>query len=75
MKEALEKVTHDMGFACEGLREALNKAGSVEALVILELIRRTNEVRRDVEALLNAYLADADESKNRGREGKDELQT
>jgi len=31
----------------------------VEGLVILELIRQANEVRRDVEALLNAYLADA----------------
>jgi len=59
MKETLVKVTHDMGFACDGLREALNKAGSVEGLVILDLIRRANEIRRDVEALLNAYLADA----------------
>ena len=58
MKEALEKVTHDLGFACDGLREVLSQSGSVEGLIVLDLIRRANEVRRDVEALLNAHIAD-----------------
>jgi hypothetical protein len=60
MKEQLEKVTHDMGFACEGLREALRKANKVEGLVVLELIGKADELRRDVEALLSAYLSDTD---------------
>ena len=58
MKEALEKVTHDMGFACASLRLALHKAGNVEGLIVLNLIERANELRRDVEALLNAHVVD-----------------
>ena len=58
MEETLQKLVHDMGFACEGLQEALKKASSVEGLVILPLIGRASELRRDVEALLQAYQAD-----------------
>ena len=59
MEETLQKLVHDMGFACEGLQEALKKASSVEGLVILPLIGRASELRRDVEALLDAHLADS----------------
>ena len=58
MKESLEKVSHDMGFACDGLREALNKANNVEGLAVLGLIERANRLRVDVEGLLAAHLAD-----------------
>lgn len=58
MEEALQKVAHDMGFACEGLQEALKKANNMEGLAILPLIGRARELRHDVEALLAAYLAD-----------------
>jgi hypothetical protein len=58
MTESLTKVTHDMGFACDNLCEALDKAGNVEAIVVLDLISSANELRRDVEALLNAHELD-----------------
>lgn len=58
MKEALEKACHDMGFACDGLREALNKANNVEGLMVLKLIEQANRLRVDVEGLLAAHVAD-----------------
>lgn len=58
MEEALLKVAHDMGFACEGLQEALKMANNMEGLVILPLIGRARELRHHVEALLAAYRAD-----------------
>jgi len=58
MKEALTKASHDMGFACNDLREALNKAGSVEGIVVLALIGRANELRREVDALVEAHNSD-----------------
>ena len=58
MNEALEKVEHDIGFASDGLREALHKASAVEALVLLPLIKRVNEARNEVEALLAARIAE-----------------
>ena len=58
MKEELTKVTHDLGFACDGLREALNKANNVEGLAVLSLIERANKLRVAVEGLLAAHVAD-----------------
>ena len=58
MNEALEKVEHDLGFASDGLREALHKASAVEALVLLPLIKRVNEARNEVAALFAARIAD-----------------
>jgi len=58
MKEELTKASHDMDFACDDLREALNKAGSVEGIVVLALIGRASELRRDVDALLIAHEQD-----------------
>lgn len=54
MKEALEKAIHDLGFACDSLKEALSKSGPVESLEILRLLARSRELRRDTEALLAA---------------------
>ena len=64
MKEALTKASHDMGFACDDLREALNKAGNVEGIIVLAMIGRANELRRDVEALLNAHESDTANTRN-----------
>lgn len=58
MKEQLTKASHDMGFVCDNIREALNKAGSVEGIVVLALIGRANELRRDIQALLQAHESD-----------------
>lgn len=59
MKEAIEKTIHDLGFAAEGLRDALGKANNVEALIVLDLIGAVAETRRKAEALLNAHMIDA----------------
>ena len=57
MKESLEKSEHDLGFASDGLREALHSATAVESLVLLPLIKRTNELLNDVKALRSAIVS------------------
>lgn len=79
MKETLEKATHDLVFACDDLREALNKANSVEGLLLLPLIGRANELKRDVDALLQAHSSentphDADKFKSRTWKNESENQ-
>ena len=59
MKESLTKVTHDLGFACDGLKEAKEKATAVERIAILDIIWRTKSVLQDTQALLKAIEADA----------------
>jgi hypothetical protein len=58
MNEALEKVEHDLGSAFDGLREALYKASTVEALVLFPLLKRVNETRNDVATLFAARTSD-----------------
>ena len=58
MKELLTKVTHDLGFACDSLKEAKEKANAVERLALLEIIWRTKSVLQDAKALLKAIEAD-----------------
>ena len=60
MNEPLTKVTHDLGFACDGLKEALEKANAVQRILILDTIWRTKSVLQDVKALLKALNADAE---------------
>jgi len=59
MKESIEKTIHDLGFAVEGLNEALGKANNVESLIVMDLIGAVVEARRKAEALLNAHMIDA----------------
>lgn len=54
MNESLEKAVHDLGFASDDLREALNKGSAVESLLLLPLIKKVNEARIEVEAYLSA---------------------
>ena len=62
MKELLTKVTHDLGFVCDCLKEAKEKANAVERLVILDITWRTKSVLQDANALLKAIEADDEES-------------
>ena len=59
MKELLTKVTHDLGFACNSLKEAKEKATAVERIALLEIIWRTKSVLQDAKALLKAIEEDA----------------
>ena len=59
MKEPLVKASHDLGFACDSLKEALEKANAVERIALLEIIWRTKSVLQDAKALLKAIEADA----------------
>ena len=63
IEEALEKATHDINFVRDELREALNKSNNVEGLILLDLIRKTNELKRDLETFLNAFIADIADQK------------
>ena len=60
MKESLTKVTDNLGFACEGLKEAQGKATAVERIALLDIIWRTKSVLQDAKALLKALDADAE---------------
>ena len=59
MNEPLTKVTHDLGFARDGLNDAMKKANAVQGIVLLDLIRRTGDLLQDAHALLDASNADA----------------
>lgn len=59
MKELLTKVTHDLGFACDSLKEAKEKANAVERLALLEIYWRAKSVLQDANSLLKAIEADA----------------
>lgn len=59
MNEPLKKVTHDLGFACDGLQEALKKANAVQGIVLLDLIGRARGLLQQTRALLEALNADA----------------
>ena len=59
MKESLTKATHDLGFACDSLKEAKEKATAVERIALLEIIWRTKSVLQDAKALLKAIEEDA----------------
>ena len=59
MKESLTKASHDMGFACDSLKEALEKANAVQRIVILDVIWRTKAALQDAKTLLKAIEEDA----------------
>ena len=59
MKKLLTMVTHDLGFVCDSLKEAKEKATAVERLALLEIIWRTKSVLQDANSLLKAIEADA----------------
>lgn len=60
MKESLTKASHDLGSACDGLKDALKKANAVERLALLDIIWRTKSVLQDAKALLKALYDDAE---------------
>lgn len=60
MKELLTEVTHDLGLACDSLKEAKEKATAVERLALLEIIWRAKSVLQDAKALLKALEADSE---------------
>lgn len=60
MKEPLVKASHDLGFACDSLKEALEKANAVQRIVLLEIVWRTKSLLQDAKALLKALNADAE---------------
>lgn len=60
MKESLTKASHDLGSACDGLKDALKKANAVERLALLDIIWRTKAALQDAKALLKALNADSE---------------
>ena len=60
MKEHLVKASHDLGLACDSLKEAKEEANAVERLVILDITWRTKSVLQDTNSLLKALTADAE---------------
>ena len=58
MNEALENAIQDMKGVIANLRMALNKAGSVEGIVVLALNKQANELQQSLENLFDAYKSD-----------------
>jgi len=56
--EALTKVTHQLGFAGDDLRVALNKANGVEAIIILDLIKHVSDTHNAADRLINAMTGE-----------------
>ena len=59
MNEPLTQATHDLGFACDDLQEAMKKANAVQGIILLDLIGRAGNLLQDAQALLDASNADA----------------
>lgn len=59
MQEALEKALHSMDFVCADLRDSLHNANNVEGIVVMDMIKRASELKRDVKNLLDAHNGDA----------------
>ena len=59
MKDLLTRVTHDLGYVCDSLKEAKKQASAVERLALLEIYWRAKSVLQDANALLKAIEADA----------------
>ncbi|MFA4906703.1 MAG: hypothetical protein WC602_00340 [archaeon] len=60
IEKKLTRASHSLGIAWDDLRVALNKAGDVESIVLLSLIKRTSELQNEVDGLLSAHNADRD---------------
>lgn len=58
MKELLTKVTHDLGFVCDSLKEAKETSTAVQRIALLDLTWRTKSVLQDANSLLKAIEAD-----------------
>ena len=58
MVESLIKAEDNLNFAAGELREALNKSGRVEGIIILELIGEAAALHRRVNELLYSHIAD-----------------
>ena len=58
ISEELTKTLHDTQFARDSLREALSKSNATEAIVLVDLIKRTAELERDIGALKQAHDID-----------------
>jgi hypothetical protein len=52
--ETYTKILDDLTFARDGLRQALTTCTAVEGLLLMPLIGRTVELRRDIAALAAA---------------------
>ena len=60
MKEHLTKAIHELGFASDSLKEALEKANAVQKIVLLDIIWRTISQLQQTKALLKAIESDAE---------------
>lgn len=58
MQESLEKATHSAGFLISELMEALAKSNSVEGIIILGLVKKSADLKNEINALLNAHAMD-----------------
>lgn len=54
MKSSLAETSHDFHFLMQDLKECLNKATPVEALIIMPLIKQASDIHNTIDALINA---------------------
>jgi hypothetical protein len=54
MNEALDQAERDLAAASNELREALHRANTLEALVLLPLVHKVADTRNEIAALIAA---------------------
>lgn len=65
MNRALKNVEIYLEDASDGLRAALHMSSETESLILLPLIRRVNDTRNEVAALLSAHIAESSVGKRK----------
>jgi hypothetical protein len=58
LKENIEKSEHDANFLCDDLRAVLNHSNSVQAIIVLDLIKEANELRIKIKNFQDAVKTD-----------------
>jgi len=58
MKESIEKASHGMKFLRNDLKDALEKSGRVEGVLVLQLIKKAADLQNEIEMFLDALEAE-----------------
>lgn len=56
--EELQKALHDCGFLCDNLKYAMGKANNVECILLLDMIGKAADLKRDIDRLILAHEMD-----------------
>lgn len=58
MKESLENALHDINLVLDSMQDVHGMANATQSMITPGLVNRAAMLRNDIEALLNAHIAD-----------------